>query len=75
MAVEFNQVVKHGRIQFFPGVSVAFEDPRADAYFTTLGWASESSETPVHTYSADEVAIDPETRVAETGALVIEQEG
>lgn len=75
MAIEFNQVVKHGRIQFFPGVSVAFDDPRADAYFTTLGWASESSNPPVHTYSAEEVEIDPETRVAQTGALVLDQEG
>lgn len=75
MPIIFNQVVKHDRIQFFPGVPVAFEDPLADAFFTALGWADATSDTPVHTYSADEVVIDPETRVAETGALVIEQEG
>jgi len=71
MAIKFNQVVKHDRIQFFPGVSVTFEDVNAEAYFIALGWADATTEAPVHTYAADEVAIDTTTRVAETGALVL----
>lgn len=76
MALKFNQVVRHDRVQFLPGVAVAFEDPRAEAYFTALGWADPATDAPVYTYTADEVAIDPETRVAATGALVLPaQEG
>jgi hypothetical protein len=71
MAVKFNQRVLHGRIEFLPGVVVAFEDPNGNAYFTKSGWADTTSEEPVRTYSVEEVSIDPETRHAGTGALVL----
>lgn len=72
MAVKFNQQVRHGRIEFLPGLIVAFEDANGDAYFINAGWADSTTETPVRTYTADEVAIDTNTRVAGTGALLIE---
>lgn len=61
MAVIFNQPVKHDRLQFFPDVPIAFEDPNADTYFVNAGWAALTDDEPVHTYSADEVVIDVET--------------
>lgn len=72
MAVKFNQRVLHGRTEFLPGVIVAFEDVNGDTYFINAGWADLTSEAPVRTYTADEVAIDTKTRVAGTGALLIE---
>lgn len=68
----FSQAVKHGRIELMPGVPLAFEDPLANDYFTRLGWASASDDVPVRTYSAEEVVIDPETRRADTGAIVLD---
>lgn len=71
MAIKFNQSVLHERTRFLPGVAVAFEDPDAEPYFTSLGWAEPTDEAPAHTYSAEEVSIDPLTRVAETGQFVL----
>lgn len=72
MTVQFNQRVLHGRIEFLPGVVVAFEDTNGDAYFINAGWAVATTDDPVRTYSFDEVSIDVTTRVAGTGALLIE---
>lgn len=71
MTLKFTTSVKHDRLEFFPGVALGFEDPRAEAYFTALGWAETTSDGPVRIYSADEVSIDPMTLNAATGALVL----
>lgn len=70
MAVIFNQSVKHGRVQFLPGVAVAFEDADAEPYFIAAGWADETKDEPVHTYGLGEVDADPLTRFGETGKFV-----
>lgn len=72
MAIKFNQAVKHGALQFFPGVSVAFEDASAEAYFVAAGWAEVTADAPVHTYPLGTVEIDPEAVFAETGRKVLE---
>lgn len=69
-SIIFNQAVKHGRIQFIPGVAVAFEDADAVPYFVAAGWAEASDEEPKHTYPLGEVDVDPLTRSAETGQFV-----
>lgn len=61
MSIIFNQAVKHGKSQFFPGVPVAFEDEDAAPYFLAAGWADETDQSPLHTYSKGEIDIDPET--------------
>lgn len=71
MAVVFNQVVRESRNILLPGVVLAFEDPDAEPYFVAMGWAEASSDTPVMTYSAEEVSVDPMARVAETGQYVL----
>jgi hypothetical protein len=61
MAIIFSTLVKHGTLQFLPGVPVAFEDRDAEPYFIAAGFAEKTKEKPVHTYSEGEVDIDPET--------------
>lgn len=72
MAIIFNQAVKHGPHQFFPGVPVAFEDDRAEEYFVAAGWADAAGDAPIHTYHAGSVEVDPETVIASTGRKVLE---
>ena len=67
MAIEFNQPVKHGRQQFIPGVSVAFDDPDAEPYFIAAGWASPTTVTPLFTYTEASVQVDPLTRFPSGG--------
>lgn len=69
MPVIFNESYKHGRLEFFPGVSVAFEDPDAEPFFKKVGVAEATDLPPVKTYSQDEVSIDPETAFVD-GTLV-----
>lgn len=69
-SIEFNQSVRHGPVQFIPGVPVAFEDPDAAPYFIAAGWAAASDAAPVHVYDAGTIDVDPLTRVAGTGAFV-----
>ena len=71
MSVIFNQRVLHERFELLPGIPLAFEDPDADAYFTSMGWAAATDSEPVRTYTADEIKIDLETRRADTGQLVL----
>ena len=40
MAVKFNGLTKHGRLQFAPGIAMSFADEHVEDYFTTMGWAS-----------------------------------
>lgn len=60
-SIIFNQPVRHGDVQFLPGVPVGFEDPDAVPYFTGTGWAEASAETPVHIYPKSVIDIDPAT--------------
>lgn len=72
MSITFNQRVKHGRLDFHPGVTYAFEDPDAAPYFIAAGWASDSGDGEAAvTISLAEIDIDPLTRVAATGAFVL----
>jgi hypothetical protein len=61
MPVKFNQIVKHAKIEFLPGVSVDFEDPDAETYFKEAGWADATTDPSVRTYSQEEISIDPTT--------------
>lgn len=72
MALIFNQFVRHDRVEIPADVPVAFEDKDAEPYFLKLGWAEATTKKPRRTYSQDEVAIDPETTDAATGARVLE---
>lgn len=65
MALKFKETIKHGRETILPGVAVAFEDTNAEPYFSALGWAETTSDAPVHTYSAEAVAIDPDAVFAD----------
>jgi len=75
MAIKFNQTVKHGRLQFSPGLIYAFEDENAEPYFIKLGWAEKVKGNAEYTYSKDDVEIDVETVVGtngpDTGAKVL----
>ena len=59
--ITFRAPVKHGTLQFFPGVPVAFEDADAAPYFIAAGFADPSKGEPVHTYPKSSIDIDPET--------------
>lgn len=63
MAIKFatTGVVKHGKLSFAPGISYAFEDPDAEAYFIAAGWAARTKDAPVHTFTLGEIDIDPAT--------------
>lgn len=71
MKIEFNQRVKHGRLDFHPGVAYDFEDADAAPYFIAAGWAATTSAPAAVTIGIDELDIDPLTRSAETGAYVL----
>lgn len=72
MSIQFNQRVKHGRLDFHPGVAYGFEDPDAAPYFIAAGWASDCGDTPAAVIiSLAEIDIDPLTRVAGTGQFVL----
>lgn len=59
-SIVFNQVVKHDKREFAPGVAY---DVDADAanYFITAGWAEETPDPASITVGADEIAVDPST--------------
>lgn len=63
--IVFNQRVKHGRLDFHPGVAYGFEDVDAAPFFKACGWASDSADTPAVIISQDELDIDPETTFAD----------
>lgn len=74
MAIIFNQSILHDRTRLMPGVALAFEDPDAEGYFVAAGWAEATKKDPVHTYSKDEIVVDPATTHADgpnKGQLVI----
>lgn len=71
MPIIFSQSYKHDRLEFFPGVSLSFEDPDAEPFFKKVGVAADTTEPPVRTYSQDEVSIDPETIFAD-GSKVLD---
>lgn len=58
-AVRFNQRVKHGGLDFHPGVVYRFDDPDAGPYFKATGWADDTDDDPDVTISIDEIDIDP----------------
>lgn len=53
--------ILHDRLEFFPGLSLAFDDPDAEPYFIAAGWAETTTKKPVRTYTQEEVSIDPAT--------------
>ncbi|MBA2720089.1 MAG: hypothetical protein H0U52_12765 [Chloroflexi bacterium] len=71
-AISFREPVKHGRVLLPMNTPVAFEDPDAAPYFLNAGWASETAEEPVLTYSAEEIEVDPETVHANTTRKVMD---
>jgi hypothetical protein len=76
MAVIFSSPTRHGPNTFAPGVSLAFEDARAEDYFVAAGWASTTKKEPAMTYPEGTVEIDPQTVFADgpnKGALVMEE--
>jgi hypothetical protein len=72
MPIKFKDRTKHDRLDIMPGVSVAFEDDRAEEYFIAAEMAEETDDEPVVTYPEGSVTIDPETTRADTGARVLE---
>lgn len=60
--ITFNQRVKHGRLDFHPGINYGFEDPDAAPYFKACGWAVDvpNGEAQV-VITFDELDIDPLT--------------
>lgn len=57
--IVFNQRVKHGRLDFHPGVVYEFEDPDAAPYFKACGWADDSIDPVAVTIGIEELDIDP----------------
>lgn len=55
----FNQRIKHGRLDFHPGVKYGFEDPDAVPYFIACGWGEPSADDPAVTITIGEIDIDP----------------
>lgn len=78
MAIKFIEPVKQDRLSLQAGVALGFEDPRAEEYFLVMGWATETTETPLFTYPVGSVTIDPEATFAHganKGRRILEQEG
>lgn len=65
MAVKFNSTTKHSGLVLLPGVSLAFDDDRAEEFFVAAGWAETTDEAPVHVYPVGSVEIAPETVFAD----------
>lgn len=65
MAIQFNQLVKHGKLAFAPGPKYGFEDPDAERYFTKAGWAEEATGDPDIVIGQDSCSIDPDTVFAD----------
>lgn len=65
MAIKFNTLTKHGKLQFVPHVAVAFADDQAEEYFVAAGWADKSSEEPHHTFPIGTCKIDPDAVFAD----------
>lgn len=61
MTIKFNGITKHGRMTFAPGVATSFEDPDAERYCVTMGWAEETNEKPVVEYPEGTFVVDPLT--------------
>lgn len=61
MTIKFTGAVKHQQFEFLPGSPLAFEGDRVEEYFLSAGWAEETDDEPVRTFSAEEVTVDPET--------------
>ena len=60
----FNQRVKHGKLDFHPGVVYGFEDSDAAPYFTACGWGktvADDTDAPVVRIGLAEIDIDPDT--------------
>lgn len=60
----FNQRVKHGRLDFHPGVVYGFEDADAAPYFAACGWGEGSGDEPAVVIGVAELDIDPTTILA-----------
>ena len=61
----FGGLVKHGRLAFSPGPVYGFEDPAAVAFFTAMGWATETADPADFTIPTGDLEIDPETVFAD----------
>ncbi len=61
MNLQFDDRVKHGKIDFHPGVTYAFEDPDAVPYFVAAFGAKKTKDAATVTIGLDEIDIDPET--------------
>jgi hypothetical protein len=59
--IEFGEEVRHGRLRFFKGTVVRFEDPAAAAFFDVAFNCTEFTDAePVVTIGSDELNFDPE---------------
>jgi len=70
MTIKFKGRTKHGGLDLFPGVPLAFADFGAEDYFIAAGFADNTKEAPLETYAIGSVEIDPLTVFAETGKHV-----
>lgn len=61
MGLKFNQRVKHGKLDFHPGVVYGFDDSDAEPYFTALGWADKTADAVQVQLTKGEIDIDPDT--------------
>lgn len=65
MAIQFNQLVKHGKLAFAPGPTYGFEDPDAETYFRNAGWADASDKPVEIEIGKESIDIDPDTVFAD----------
>lgn len=72
MAIKFKEPVRQSGQQLIPGVSLAFEDANAEAFFVAAGWAEETTEDPVHTYPEGSFEIDPDTRHSNGDPIIVQ---
>ena len=70
MAIIFRGRTKHGSLDLFPGVPLAFDDFGAEDYFIAAKFADATTKEPVETYIVGSVHIDPLTVFADDGKHV-----
>lgn len=57
--IKFNQRVKHGTLDFQPGIVYGFEDVDAAPYFKACGWADDTGDDAAVVVTIGELDIDP----------------
>jgi hypothetical protein len=65
MPIKFNEVTKHDRLQFPPGVPIGLADKGAEDYFVKAGFAKRTQDKAVLSYDVGSVVVDPATVFAD----------